>query len=172
MARRRQPSYFFAALPMLLGIAAAVAFGVRLYTGVRDMERIVVPGERDLTLDAGDYVGFLESSSVVDGVSYSTRSFSGSCNLASAAGDAIRLDSPSGSTTYSFGSYAGQSSFAFTIPTSGTYHLACTGEKPSAVIAIGQGVGMGIVAILLAGFGGAVLSVVVFLLIYRRNKRA
>lgn len=166
-------AYAITLVPIAVGFAIAGALMWRMYGRIQDMQRLVVPGERDLTLDAGDHVGFLEARSVVDGTAYVSDRFSGSCNLSDAASHApIALDSTGARTTYSVGSYAGQSAFGFTIPHDGTYHLACVGDGPPAVIAIGDGVGLLILVAVAGGLGGFLVAGVMALRIRKRRKRA
>ena len=170
-ARRPGAAWYLLALaPIAIAGAIAAVFGLRLYSDIKDMPRVVVPGERDLTLEAGDYVGYLEGKSVVDGVSYNTASWSGNCRMTGPNGE-IKLESSSTSTSYSLGSYAGQSTFVLTIPTTGAYHVACSGPEPSAVLAIGHGIGMGIVVMVVSAFGGFIGAIVVLVMVRRRRKR-
>ena len=166
-------AYAIALVPIALGFAIAGGLMWRLYGRIQDMERLVVPGERDLSLDAGDHVGFLEAHSVVEGVAYANDHFSGSCNQTDATSHApVALSSTTATTSYSLGSFAGRSVFGFTIPHDGTYHLACTGEGPPAVIAIGDGIGVAIVLAVCAGLGGFLVGGVMALRIRKRRKRA
>jgi hypothetical protein len=166
-------AYAIALVPILAGFAIAGGMMWRTYTQIRDMDRLVVPGERDLTLTAGDHVAFLEARSVVDGVAYSNDRFEGSCNLTDASShQPVALASTSASTSYSFGSFSGQSVFGFTIPHDGTYHLACTGDARPAVIAIGGGIGMSILLAIAGALGGLIVAAVMALRIRKRRKRA
>lgn len=169
--RPRAAWYLLALAPFAVASLIAALLGLRLYGQIKDMPRVVVPGQADIALDAGDYTGFLESSSVVDGVAYQAASWSGSCNIASATGTVVSLETSSSSTSYSFGSYAGKSAFGFTVPVDGTYHVACTGSEPSAVLAIGHGIGVSIVVMIVAMFAGIIGAVVVLVMVRRRRRR-
>ena len=58
--RTRAAWYWLALAPIALGAAIAAVVGFRLYGNIQDMQRVVVPGERVMTLEAGSYVGYLE----------------------------------------------------------------------------------------------------------------
>ncbi|HTJ42393.1 MAG TPA: hypothetical protein VL463_09885 [Kofleriaceae bacterium] len=165
-------AYAIAFVPVLVGMAIGGAMIWRVYSQVTGMQRLVVPGERDVILEAGSHVGFLESKSVVDGTEYANATFSGRCTLAEAGSNApVELGKPTGTTSYSFGSYAGTSAFSFTAPHDGTYHLACSGDGPPAVLAIGDGIGLSIVIGAIGGLAGVIVAIVMALRIRKRRKR-
>ena len=152
--------YLAALVPLAIGIVVGVLAFKRLIDHVESMHRIVVPGEKTMMLDAGDYVVFAETESVVDGVAYVNDGFRVECALVS-NGTSIALERSGGSTKYSMGGYAGRSIFDFTMPQSTNATLRCTTGGDKAVLAIGTGIGGGIVVGVLAlvfgilGAGGA-----------------
>jgi len=165
--------YLLAFVPILLGAAVAGLLFARMYGDIEAMPRVVVPGEGDVTLSAGDHVAFLENRSVVGDVAYANPSFTVSCALFDATTRApIKLASSSTHTTYSLGSYAGSSAFVFTTPHDGAYHVVCQGDASPGVIAFGDGIGAAIVGAIGAIFGGIGLAIFVALRVRRRRKRA
>ena len=166
-------AYAIALVPILVGMLIAGGMLWRVYGQVTGMQRLVVPGERELALDAGGHVGFLESRSTVDGRDYASDRFSGRCTLTDATShEPVALGTPTGSTSDSFGSYAGTSAFSFTAPHDGWYHFACTGDGAPAVIALGDGIGAMIVIILIVGLAAMGGTIVLGLRIRAQRKRA
>jgi hypothetical protein len=169
--RTRAAWYFLALVPIALGAGVAGLTGLRLYGAVKDMPRVVVPGAGDVTLDAGDYVGYLEGRTVVDGTSYSAATLSVQCAVTGAGGPVALASGSSTSTSYSLGDYAGQSAYTLTIPTAGAYHVACNGQGAPGALAFGHGIGTQIVTAVIAGLGGVFGAIVVVFLVRRRRKR-
>jgi hypothetical protein len=145
-----------------------------LKDNIQGMQRVVVPGETEVRLTAGEHVVYAESNSVVDGTAYHTESFSLRCAVVDAdTGEAASLSTPTGSTTYSMFGFSGEAVFDLDVPDDGTYRVVCEGDDPPAVIAIGDGMGWGIAMIAISGlfavFGTiAVLAVVATLRFKRR----
>ncbi len=162
--------YLAALLPLAIGIVVGVLAFKRLIDHVESMHRLVAPGEKTLMLDEGDYVVFAETESSVDGVAFVNDRFNVECSL-TANGQPIALERPSGTTKYSIGGYSGHSIFTFEMPASTSATLRCTSEGGKAVLAIGTGIGGGIVVGVLAlvfgilGAGGA------FTIIYIRRRQ-
>jgi hypothetical protein len=155
---------------VLGAVGAWLAFS-RLVDSIDNMQRLVAPGERDIVLDAGDYVVFGESESVVDGVAYANDQWSVRCSM-TFEGAPLELRTVTGRTTYSFGNHAGRAIFEVTMPKSGTAHLACETEQGKAVIAVGTGIGASIVFGVLGLVFGVLLAGGVFTIIFiKRRKR-
>ena len=161
--------YLMILVPLAIGASAVILSIMKLVDGVEQMQRVVMPGERTLALTAGDYIIYGETTSVVDGVSYLTESFSVSCKLTGAGGTPIALDRSS-HTTYSIDGYRGRSLFEAKIDKDGRYTLACTGDK-QAVLAFGHGMGATIVTIVLGALGGVFGAVGVLLIVLFRRRR-
>lgn len=136
--------YLVALLPMILGFGI---MGVILATQLPKMndglQQIVVPGERELTLEPGTHTVFLETRSVVDGRAYAVDEVPGlQVRVEGADGAPVNLSDPAASSTYSLGGRQGHSISAFRIDRAGTYRVGADygeGDGPQAVIAVGQG---------------------------------
>ncbi len=161
----------------IVPIAVAALLTVNEFRGlsseIRGMQRVVVPGEGVVTLDAGEHVAYGETASVVGGTAYHTSSFSTSCALVDdSSGEAVTLTATTGTTEYSLAGFSGTAMFDFTIPRAGAYRLTCTGDSTPAVIAIGDGLGWNIVRLVLIPLASlpvaALVALAVFLLRRRR----
>jgi hypothetical protein len=110
---RHRPSrawYALTAIPLLIAGALSVRALIGLVDRVDAMQRFVVPGSTELELPRGEQVVYGETRSVVDGVGYASSSYEVRCSLENvASAEPLRLDAPSGTTTYSFGRYKGES---------------------------------------------------------------
>jgi hypothetical protein len=164
--------YLLALVPALVGLAIGGATCSSMIDDIKAMQRVVVPGEGQLELEAGDYVAYGETESNVDGVAYSNSGFSVRCGMLGPDGAEVKLESPTGKVQYGLGGYSGRNYFEFTAPTNGTYTLRCDGADAPAVIAVGKGVGTNIVIAVLSGVGGAIISVVAIIVLWRKRKRA
>jgi hypothetical protein len=162
--------YLAALVPLAIGVVVGVLAIKRMIEHVESLHRLVVPGEKTLMLDEGDYVVYAETESSVDGVAFVNDRFSVECTLV-ANGQPLALERPTGSTKYSIGGYSGHSIFTFDMPASTSATLRCTSEGGKAVLAIGTGIGGGIVVGVVAlvfgilGAGGA------FTIIYIRRRQ-
>lgn len=164
--------YLLALVPVAIGVALAVVGVFRMIDEIEAMQRVVVPGEDDLELAAGDYVVYGETESQVSGTYYRNTSIALRCAITGPDGQQITLDTPTGTTKYTMGGYSGQSMFEFEAPSAGTYHLQCTGDGSPAVLAIGTGIGTGIVLIVVSALVGFIAALVVFFVVRRKRKRA
>lgn len=142
----RAPSRWWYAVGTVVALGGAIAIVVVGFVGfmtaMDDMDRVAIPGERELALQPGDYVGYYEYRSHVDGEMFqTTEEISGlRCALDGAAGP-VELQPPSVSGSYETGSYAGRSLFAFSIAEPGHYRLRCDHDGDHRlVIAIGGGI--------------------------------
>lgn len=164
--------YLVAVASFVVGAAIAVPSLLGLFDDIRDMPRVVVPGAHDVTLEAGDYVVYGETSSQVDGVAYVNNGFAVKCSLVGSDGAAVELRVPTAETQYSVGSHAGRSIYVFTSPAAGTYHFACEGSDPKAVLAIGHGIGGRLIAILIPLFIGMAGSGIAIFVVRRKRRRS
>jgi hypothetical protein len=180
--------YYLLAVPFLL--LGMIFF---FYTLLHDilhvtdsLTQVVVPGESNLTLKHGvTYTVFYEQHSVVNGVIYSANEpLSGlKCKVSSVSqgdGDVIPLRQASMSTTYDVGGRSGKSVLEFSTAQDGHYRFSCgypEGSRgPEVVLAVGSGVGEGIMNTILkcfgAIFGGGTLGGIVFLTVYFLRERS
>lgn len=167
----RRTWYLLALVPFAVGAALAVVSFVRLFDNLEGMPRLVVPGERSLELEAGDYVVYGETESVVDGTAYSNPRFAVRCALAHKDGTPITLSHATVARSYSFGGHAGNGMFEFELPSPETVTLSCTTEDGKAVLAIGRGIGGAIVAGVLSVLLGSLAAVVVFVVVFIKRRR-
>lgn len=161
--------YALTAVPIVIGIVVAVVSILRMVDDIEAMPRLVIPGERDVELEAGEYIVYGETKSVVDGRGISVTSFQATCRLTGPDGADVAMETRSSTSSYALGSYKGESMFEVDVPAAGTYHLACDGD--TGVIALGGGIGKTILIALGAGFVGIGLGIAVFFLVRGRRKR-
>lgn len=167
--RLRASWYLLALVPLTIGILVAIKLVFALFDDVERMDRVIVPGQRELELTPGEYVLYAETRSVVDGVTYQAASVQLRCAMVDRDGAPVELDSPNGSTTYALGGFAGTSFAEATIPSAGVYRLTCTGGP--AVVALGGGIGTRIVAVVITGFASFGLALFTVLLVRRRRRK-
>jgi hypothetical protein len=181
-----QPSKWY----YLLG-AVAIAVGVSLFLSTLlhgifhitdNLTQIVVPGEKDLTLQPRlKYSIFLEEQSVVDGRIYSTaENLSGlTCHVNSlASGTRIDLHRSGISTTYNVNGRSGRSVLEFVTKEGGEHHIACDYEEgkqgPQVVLAVGAGVGEKIFSMVFVClgemFGGGALGAAIILTVFFKRE--
>jgi hypothetical protein len=165
-------AWYLTMLAPLALIGLSVLAFMRLKANIDGMQRLVVPGERALTLEARDYRVFAETESVVDGLAYANERFAVSCSVKH-DGKPIELKTSVGKITYSLGAYSGRAIFVFTMPKAGTAQLACTSEDGKAVVAVGTGIGTSIVAGVLTLVFGLLGTIAAFVIVFvlRRKRR-
>lgn len=181
-------SWWYASCVLLFLVPAGiggVVFAKKLFHLTDRLVQVVVPGSAELKLDQpGVNTVFLEEESVVNGRIFSTNGgVAGlNCSVHGQDGSTIVLRRPSTSTTYTLGGRNGKSVLEFNISQPGIYHFECGYEQgrsgPDVVLAVGTGVGSGIIASLLAGFlgigGGVALAAIAAVIVYtlqRRNRQ-
>jgi hypothetical protein len=163
--------YVLGILVMFGGCGASMGLTLwQVSGGLESMERMVVPGEKEITLEADSYTLFYESRSVIDGqVMVSVGAGTLACSILSADGQAIKLRGSSVSKTYGVGSYQGQSVFEFDIPASGNYRVGCNLDGGTGVIALGDGFSVAVLAIgIIATLACFVIGLII---IWRTRKR-
>jgi DHA1 family bicyclomycin/chloramphenicol resistance-like MFS transporter len=165
--------YLLGVVPLAVGAALFGHFLLETKHGVERMQRVVVPGEGDLRLEAGEYTGYGEVRSVVDGTAYRNDSFQLRCSLVDAeSGAEVQLVAASSRTTYSMFGYQGESLFEVDIPRAGTYHLSCKGDDDLGVIAVGRGFFGAIIVMVLSVIGAVILFGVTMALVATWRGRA
>lgn len=168
--------YLAGVLIWIAGCGATLGIGLGYgKSQLEAMHRVVIPGETSFELAAGDYTGFYEVKSMVDGASYvGPDSISGvRCGVVNkATGEPVTIEAAGSSVKYTLGSYSGASMFEFTIATAGTYEVGCDYDGAPIVIAVGQGVGRMIVYIIVAAFGAFALGAIAIIAVYRKRRRA
>jgi hypothetical protein len=165
--------YLASLVPMLFGVIIGVLTLLSAYVNVKDMPRLVAPGEKTIHFDGGMYLLYGEHASFVDGTAYHTDELSVRCTLRDAAGASVAVEPPRSVTSYRFPTFEGSAVFQMSITRPGDYTLACdTGSQAHVVVAIGRNIRItliiGLVAFL-AGIAGALVALVV---VWGRRKRA
>lgn len=148
--------FLLGVLPLIAGGALVTHSCVSMKNEIEGMQRVVVPGESAIHLDQGDWVFYGETDSNVGGRAFHNGGFSVSCSLTDDRGQDMHLDTPSSHTNYTMFGYSGESMFEATVPAEGTYDLRCSGGSGDAVIAIGHGIGMAIVTLVLGIIGSLI----------------
>ena len=135
-------AYLLGCLPILAGFGVMIALlVVNLPKMSDDLHQIVVPGARELTLEAGEHMVFLETRSMVDGRSYVADDVSGlAVSVVNADGLPIAVSPPSGTATYSLGGREGYAIAVFEVVTAGRHTVSEAYEDgvaaPETVIAV------------------------------------
>ncbi len=168
--------YVVAALMAAAAIAAVVWVGgsliVDVYNDLADMQRLSVPGEKDLSFaQSGKYVVFHDDQGEEPGEAYEAGPPNDqvSGKLVDASGKEVSLEPVSVNETYSIDGHSGKSIFDFTIERPGTYHLsAVCADGRKAVLAVGRSIDfepivwliMLIPAAILAAFAAIIITIV------------
>jgi hypothetical protein len=151
--------YLAALMPLAIGVVVGVLALQRLTDHIESMHRLVVPGETTIMLDEGDYIVYAETEGVVV-----------DCAVVS-NGTPIALERPTGHTTYSRGGYSGHSIYELGMPSSTNATFRCTSEGGKAVLAIGSGIGGGIVVGVLALVLGILAAGGAFTIVFIRRRQ-
>ena len=178
---RRPPSrrfYLIGGAVALAGFGVAVAasflgsmLGFTLRAG--SLPRAVMPGAVQLELPAGNYTGYYEARSQLNGRTYLSGSLDLYCRLTGPSGIPIELRRSSANFTYSTPSYSGQSTLVFRAPQDGRYTLTCDSHQPNhgqVVIAIGRGPHWSAAVLVVAGICALAAGMAVCLPVYRRRR--
>ncbi|MBL0968176.1 MAG: hypothetical protein IBJ02_03555 [Brevundimonas sp.] len=172
--------YLVAVVPLVVGLATMGVILARTLPNLNSgLQQIVVPGERELTLEPGQHTVFLETRSVVDGRSYVVDDVPGlQVEVRDAAGTVVPVHEPVGYATYSLGARTGHAIQNFEVETAGTYRIRAgypDEAGPATVIAVGQGfVGTLLVAIfsaLVAMMIGLALTTGLLIWVYSSRRR-
>jgi hypothetical protein len=156
--------YLFGAALVVIAIAVAGIAMSSAYSTMEGMQRVVMPGDADITLPAGPSTLYVETTSKIgDRVIESDGNWNFRCKVSGG----VDLHKPGSDVRYSFAGYTGHNAFDVDAPTGGKFTLSCESEgKDAFVIAIGAGVGAWIVIGVLAVvplLGGIALLLVTFL---------
>jgi hypothetical protein len=163
----------------LAGVVGAIVLWVtgvmRLTDRVDDFTRIDVPGSGEVSIDdPGGYSIYHEYFGAgADG--YDDDDFGDNfeptpgVTVTDPSGAEVRLRPYTTSVTYDFGGHEGEGVFTFDAEQAGTYEVTTTGDSiSSSTIAVGPGIGRGLVSSIVGGFvvgaigviGGIVLAIV------------
>jgi hypothetical protein len=171
------PSRLYYGLAALVFVAGWVLFALVLFKNLSGLssklQQVVVPGKAELNLaQAGTYTIYYEYESVVGSKVYATgRSLSGlDCAVtAKVTGANVPVSSTTVNSHYSLGGRSGYSVFDFKIGRPGIYEIAAQypegQEGPEVVLAVGQGLTMGVLTTVFGGlaivFGSIGLAVAI-----------
>jgi len=120
--------YAIGALIIITGMVGAILGAVHDVSKVESkFTRFAMPGAVDLHIaQPGPYVLYYEHRSVVDGEIFQTSSVTDiKCTITSRSGDTVPINPTEFTTTYAFGGREGTALAEFTVPTTGTYVIAC-----------------------------------------------
>jgi hypothetical protein len=149
----------------VFGLLMAGMLMLRLYQQVNRFPRFAVPGETTVELEAGEYVLYAEPlpGAVITNISTS-------CGGLDSAQKKVELSTPTARTQYSFGAHHGFSLFTASVATSGKTRFQCQGDDKFQ-LAIGRGLGAGIVIAILSCLGGIGAALYFFIKTLRRRQR-
>jgi hypothetical protein len=159
--------YGVAAGIAVAGIVIAIVVFVQTITGlidrVDDFQRVTLPGSGTVTLEEGDYSIYHE----FDGASSTEFGSTVPITLLAPDGTPVDLDRYDANVTYSWGDHEGVAAYSFTAEEAGTYTVSA--ETQSGVVAVGRGIGSGlvggIVGAFLLGIGGSVIGGVIAIVV-------
>ena len=170
--------YWIGSLVIVLGIAAAIAWGVVGFVGlihsVDDFARVPAEGGGTVRLDDGDYVVYLESGSRTTGASGTDVSV----DISDPDGESVNVRRYSTDLNYDFDDRGGVAVYTFTADSSGDYAvtsgLVSAAGPSSAELAIGPSLGGRLVRTIVIPFaiGGLALVVGIVLLIVTAVRRS
>jgi hypothetical protein len=145
----------------LAGIIVAIAIvvvGINAYTDrVDGFERLPVPGTSEVTFDAtGGYSVYHEHESLD---SIYSRVEDPTVTITDPAGNDVDLDDYDTTVTYNEGDQDGEGLWTFEVDEPGTYVVTTDGD-PESTVAIGRGIGSGIVATVVGSITVGSLSVI------------
>jgi hypothetical protein len=153
----------------LAGIVGAVVLWVtgvvRMTDKIDEFTRIDVPGTGEVSIDdPGGYSIYHEYLGAADDSFQSMPSVT----VTDPSGNEVDLRAYSSSVTYDFSGHEGEGVYSFDADQSGTYQVETTGDSTS-TIAVGPGIGRGLVSYIVGGFvvgaigviGGIVVAVMI-----------
>src|SRR6185503_15494940 len=117
--------YLVALVPGLIGMVLVLIGTIRMFGDIADMQRMLVPGEHAFELGIGDYRGYVETESEIDGRSIKGDNVAVECTL-TVAGAPVALKPRELKGEYSTPTFTGTARFDFTMPKAGSAHFACT----------------------------------------------
>lgn len=160
----RPPAWWFAVagLIALVGVIVAVVVFVRgmvAYTDrIDDLDRTRVPGTLSVELtETGGYSIYHEYRDAYDGYGFVDEP---DVTVTGPSGDPITLDRYDSTVTYTSGSYEGEGLHTFQVDEPGTYEFVASGGEASSRIAVGRGIGVGLVTTIVASLAIGLVAVV------------
>jgi hypothetical protein len=165
--------YLISLVPLIFGVIIGAATFLSAYVNIKQLPRLVVPGEKTLHFDGGIYLLYGEVDSVVDGTTYHADELSLRCTVHDAARTDIPLRAPRSTSRYGFSAYDGRSVYEVSILKPGDYTVACeTSSTQHAVVAIGHNIGITLIIGIIAFLTGIVGAVIAFVIVWRKRTRS
>ncbi|MBN2621731.1 MAG: hypothetical protein JXA83_00125 [Acidimicrobiales bacterium] len=159
----RPPAWWFlvAGLIALVGVIVAVVVFVRgmvAYTDrIDDLERTWVPGTLSVELtETGGYSIYHEYRGAYDGYRFVDEP---EVTVTDPSGDPVTLDRYDTTVTYDSGPYEGEGLHTFQVDEPGTYEFVASGGEPTSRIAVGRGIGTGLVTAIVASLAIGLVTV-------------
>lgn len=161
--------YVIALVVFLIGLVGAVALGAVFFFGLigigDNLQRVVGPGSEEVELDeTGTYTVFYEYQSQIDGVDFNAGQEIPHVDIEVervSDGTQIDVSRTRGETSYNLRNHAGESIRQFSIDEPGMYRISVSyadgSEEPEIVLALGEGIGRGILTSIGAFLGGGLL---------------
>lgn len=142
---RPRASWYFIVLGIgfvaaVLGVVLIVSTAIGFANKIDDFHRIDVPGTQTIVLDAGAYTVYLEGAGGAD------------ITIRKANEQLVPLRPYSSEVSYEVSGHDGRAAFSFRADEAGQYRVTATGAS-GAVVAIGPGLGSGLVGGILGGVG-------------------
>ncbi len=175
--------YLLALIPPVVGVTLFILVLFSGISGASDtLKRFVAPGEMEVDLRPGTHGVYYEHQSTVGDRVFSTGEAVPSLRIAvlDDEGGEIALRTPRVNTSYSIPGHAGKAVLEFDIARAGKYTVKAWApegaEEAEVVLAVGKGVTERVCVTVFAGFGlvfgSLALSLVLFIMVYRRRSRA
>jgi hypothetical protein len=161
--------YILALGVFLLGLIGAGVLAAVFFFGLMglgdDLQRVVGPGSDEIELtETGRYTVFYEYESRVDGVDHSTDREPPQIDIGVerlSDGAEIEVGRARGETSYSLREHSGESIRQFRVDEPGTYRITISyadgSQEPEVVLALGEGVGRGLLTSIGAFFGSGII---------------
>lgn len=134
---------------MLVGIVLIVRSAVTWVDKIDDFERVSVPGTETIHLDEGSYTVYAENGFFGD---TDTWSFNGSVEIRDSHERLVELRRYDTRTTYDINDREGLALWSFHADETGNYRVTTSGS-PGTLVAIGPGLGAGLIGGVLGGIG-------------------
>jgi hypothetical protein len=165
--REVRPSLWWFAVAGGLALAGIVGGIALLWTGVTrvtdrvdDFTRIAVPSSGEVSIDdPGGYSIYHEYFGAGDDDDFGDSQATPGVTVTDPSGAEVALRSYTTSVTYDFGGHEGEGVFTFEAEEAGTYQVTTTGDSTS-TIAVGPGIGRGLVSSIVGGLAVGALGVI------------
>jgi len=124
----------------IIGVVVIAMSAIGFADKIDDFRRVDVPGTATVVLDAGSYTVYAEGVGTAN------------VTIRQQNEQMVELRPYSSDITYDMSDHHGHAVFSFRAPVTGSYFVSTTGP-PGAIVAIGPGLGSGLIAGILGGIG-------------------